>query len=49
MACLKLLYYSNLFAIAGGRQYQPLAVAYKKSENQNDSYKVLKVLSSNNR
>ena len=42
MACLKLLNNSKLFAIADGRQYQPLAVVYNRKwlldESINDAH-----------
>jgi hypothetical protein len=42
MGCLKLLNNSKRFAIAGGRQYQPLAVVYNRKwllgERLNDAH-----------
>ena len=42
MGCLKLLNNSNLFAIAGGTKYHPLAVAYNREwllgEKLNDAH-----------
>lgn len=34
MGCLKLLNNGKRYTIAGGTKYQPLAVAYKRNENQ---------------